>query len=124
MTYALLVHEGSFNAENVVRPAYELNVPIFAVEGGAEGKAFASVDRPNVIVEAVKPAEDGSDSFVMRLYECEGSRCEAKLSVSEKVSRAVITNLLEDEKEEIPVEDGAVSLSFGPFEIKTIKFSR
>ena len=124
MTYALLVHEGGFNAENVVRPAYELNVPIFAVEGEADGQAFASLDRPNIIVEAVKPAEDGSNSFVMRLYECEGSRCEAKLSLSEKVCRAVITNLLEDEKEEISVEDGAVSLSFGPFEIKTIKFSR
>ena len=124
MTYALFVHEGSFNAENVVRPAYELNVPIFAAKGEADGKAFASVDKPNVIVEAVKPAEDGSDSFVMRLYECEGSRCEAKLSVAENVKRAVITNLLEDEKEEIPVESGVVSLPFGPFEIKTVKFER
>ena len=90
----------------------------------AETAPFACVSAPNVIVEAVKPAEDGSDAFVLRLYECEGSAAKATLRPGVKVTGAVLTNLLEDPVETLPVEDGAVSLTFRPFEIKTVRFDR
>ena len=121
MTYSLLPHKGAFSAENVVCPAYELNIPYFSVGGRAESKPFLSVGAPDVIVEAVKPAEDGSGAFVIRMYECEGSKTRADISFGVPVSGAVLTNLLEDEIESVPVNDNTVSLSFGPFEIKTLK---
>ena len=124
MTYSFLPHAGGFAAETVVQPAYELNVPFVAVKGTAELTPFAAVSAPNVIVESVKPAEDDTDAFVLRMYECEGSKTNADVKLGVPVTKAVLTNLLEDEKEDLPVADGALSLAFKPFEIKTIKFIR
>ena len=124
MTYALLVHNGGFSAEQVVHPAYELNVPVVSVKGAANLAPFASISAANIICEAVKPAEDGSDAFVLRLYECEGSKTTANVNFSVPVSSAVLTNLLEDEQEALTVTDNTIHLQFKPFEIKTVKCSR
>ena len=124
MTYAFLPHTGGFSAESVVRPAYELNIPVVAVKGRAELASFAAVSAPNVIVEAVKPAEDGTDAFVLRMYECEGAKTAADVQVNVPVAKAVLTNLLEDEKEALALDGGKLSLSFRPFEIKTVKYTR
>ena len=124
MTYALLVHNGGFSAEQVVYPAYELNVPIVAVQGATDVAPFACITAPNVIAEAVKPAEDGSDAFVLRLYECEGSKTAANVQLSVPVSGASMTNLLEDELKVLTVKDNSFNLHFNPFEIKTVKCIR
>ena len=124
LTYSLLIHNSAYCAEAVVYPAYELNVPLFAVNGKANVKQFASLSAPNIIVEAVKPAEDGSNAYVLRLYECEGSKTVTELKLSDSVSGAALTNLLEDEKERLNVKDNTVSLEFEPFEIKTLKVYR
>ncbi len=124
LTYSLLIHNSAYCAEAVVYPAYELNIPLFAVNGRADVAQFASLSAPNIIVEAVKPAEDDSNAFVLRLYECEGSKTVTSVNFSEAVSGAVLTNMLEDEKEKINVQDGSVSLEFEPFEIKTLKVYR
>ena len=124
MTYALLVHNGGFNAERVVCPAYELNVPVVAVQGAADFTPFACISAPNVIAEAVKPAEDGSDAFILRLYECEGSKTGATVHLSVPVRKAVLTNLLEDEQETLDVVDNTINLQFKPFEIKTVKCNK
>ena len=124
MTYSLLVHNGGFSAEAVVHPAYMLNVPTVAVPGKAALPPFARISAPNVICEAVKPAEDDSDAFVLRLYECEGTQTAAQIAPGVPVTGAVLTNLLEDEKERLPLEDGKLQLRFRPFEIKTVKFTR
>ena len=124
MTYSLLVHNSGYCAEEVVHPAYELNIPMFAVKGRADIAQLASVSAPNIIAEAVKPAEDGSNAFVLRLYECEGSKTVTDVRFSESVSGVSLTNLLEDEKEKLASQTDSVSLEFGPFEIKTLKVYR
>ena len=124
MTYALLVHEGAFCAETVVHPAYELNVPVVAVCGKAELSPFATISAANIIAEAVKPAEDDSDAFVLRLYECEGSKTVTDVSLASPVQKAEGTNLLEDVQEALPLDGNTLHLSFRPFEVKTIKLSR
>ena len=117
-------HEGAFSAETVTRPAYELNVPHVVSPGKAERPPFLTIDAPNVIAEALKPAEDGSDAFVLRLYECEGTKTQTKVRFGTPVGSAVLTNLLEDEGEALALNGGAVSLTFRPFEIKTVKCRR
>ena len=124
MTYALFPHAGDFRAETVVHPAYMLNVPIVAAAGRAELPPFAAVGAPNVIVEAVKPAEDDSGAVVLRLYECEGSKTRTDLTLSVPARSAQLTNLLEDAQGEMPLYGNKVSLFFRPFEIKTIKLIR
>ena len=124
MTYALLPHSGACCAETVVQPAYMLNIPLFAVEGRADAPVLAAISAPNVIAEAVKPAEDGTDAFVVRLYECEGSKTTARIRFGVPVARAELTNLLEDPIEAVALEDGEAALTFRPFEIKTVKLTR
>lgn len=120
-TYSLLPH-GGFSTENVVRPAYELNVPVRAVAGPAfrPEKPMAEVSAPNVIVETVKVAEDG-DGVILRLYECEKSGCETDVALNFPHGRVFETNMLEEPIREIGGENGGVRLTFRAFEIKTLK---
>ncbi len=122
MTYSLLVHDGAFGADSVIKPAYELNVPVVAAKGEATVDPVVAVDAKNIIVESVKPAEDGSGKTVIRLYECEGQKTTVAVSFGKDVDSAVLTNFLEDEKETPEVKSGALTLTFRPFEIRTIKF--
>ncbi len=121
MTYSLLPHCGSFSAENVVHPAYELNIPYVCVSGRAERRQILSVGEPNIIIEALKPAEDDSGAFIVRMYECEGAKTKTDIRFGLPVSCAELTNLLEDKIADIPVEGNSVSLEFSPYEIKTLK---
>ncbi len=124
MTYSLLPHQGGFRAASVVQPAYELNVPAFAAAGRAEIAPIAVIDAPNVIAEAVKPAEDGSDAFVLRLYESEGTKTAAAVRFGVPVASVERTDFLEDVQETLTAEDGALRLTFRPFQIITVKCTR
>lgn len=120
-SYALVPHEGGFGAETVVRPAFELNIEPTVVRGSLGGNAgsLIGVDAPNVVVETVKPAEEG-EGIVVRLYECERSGCKAKLAFTPGVQMVFETNLLEENARELAIEAGTVELAFRPFEIKTL----
>ena len=125
MTYSLLVHPDGFGAEAVVHPAYMLNVPIRFARGTAKKTAPpVLIDAPNVIAEALKPAEDDTDAFVLRLYECEGTQTRTAIRFGVPVTRASLTNMLEDEKQPLALTDSTADLHFRPFEIKTIKVFR
>jgi alpha-mannosidase len=122
-TYSLLPHSGGFGAESVVRPAYELNVapitgPVSA--GGVAVPSLLTVSAPNVIVEAVKWAEDGA-GFVVRLYECERSGTAARIGFGVPVARVCEANMLEEEERELPLRRDGVATRFRPFEIKTLR---
>ncbi|MBQ3527545.1 MAG: alpha-mannosidase [Clostridia bacterium] len=119
-TYSFLPHNEGFSAESVIRPAYMLNVPCILSEGSYEIKSPVKVDRPNIIVETVKPCEDRDRAYIIRLYEAEGSRTNCTVKLSDAVKKYAITNMLEEEIEGIK-EGNTLDLNFGPFEIKTIK---
>ncbi|WP_042163086.1 alpha-mannosidase [Paenibacillus gorillae] len=123
VTYSLLPHEGGFAAETVIRPAYELNAPALSVRGKTvvQEQSFLAIDAPNVIIEAVKPAED-DDAYVIRLYEAERSAVkDALLTFDKAPKRVVIANMLEEGQEELALKGNSVALDFRPFEIKTVK---
>lgn len=117
--YSFLPHEGAFNAENVIRPAYELNVPVVAGKGEFEAKQLIVPAESNIIVEAVKPCEDCEKAFIARLYEAEGTYTNCALKLFDGAKKVEITNMLEEVQEEFKAD----SLSFRPFEIKTLKIS-
>ncbi|MCD6287415.1 MAG: hypothetical protein J7M39_16030, partial [Anaerolineae bacterium] len=75
---------------------------------------------PNVVIEAVKRAEDGDD-IVIRLYEATGASVDAALSLNFPVAAASEADLMENVLEVLDVVEGAVRLSFTPFEIKTLR---
>ncbi len=120
-TYALLPHNGSFNAESVIRPAYELNVKPLVLYSKTQAKetALLSINQPNIIVESIKWAEE-ENAFVIRLYEAEKSFTHVRVQLSVPAKKAALTNLLEENATSVPLRDGAVELQFNPFEVLTL----
>ena len=118
--YAMLPHAGGFSVEGVVRPAYEFNVAPQVLEGSRPvATSLLTVDAPNVIVEAVKWAED-EEALVVRLYEAGRTGVWATLDFGFPVSSILETNLLEESGTAVDLLERSVRLWFRPFEIKTL----
>ena len=122
-TYALYPWNGSLAESEVVREGYELNVPVLVVPGEAGERSLFSLDAANVIIEAVKPAEDGSQDLIVRLYEAKRMATRCTLTTSLPVKAAAQTDLVENFASDLTCKDGQVSLSFRPFEIKTVRLA-
>jgi alpha-mannosidase len=122
VTYAFLPHNDGFGAENVIRPAYELNVPILSVFGFpvSEIRSFVEIDAPNVILEAVKPAEEDR-AYILRLYEAERSGTLVNIRFGTVPKKVLLVNLLEEELEELQLHETQLVLPFRAFEIKSLK---
>lgn len=124
-TYVLLPHYGQVQHSDVVDAAYAINaephvVKLKAGKGGTgTSPELARVDDRNVVVEAVKKAED-SDKLIVRLYEAHNSRGAALLSLAKPVKKAWLTDLMERPVEELEVVDGSVKFTYRPFEIVTV----
>ncbi len=129
-TYALYPHAGDAVAGGVIRAGYALNVPLRVVpleaatggvadRAGAPQSTFVQIDAPNVIVEAVKKAEDTAD-IIVRLYESEHRAAKATLWFGFPVAAVREVNLLERPIQLLPVDDDTVTVEFGPFEVKTL----
>ena len=121
-TYSLLPHQGAFGAETVIRPAYELNVPVLAFPGKTQlpTTSLLQINSTNIILEAIKIAEDES-ALIFRFYESERSATRARISFGFPCEEVQLTNLLEEKLESVPVIDKSIELEFRAFEIKTVK---
>ena len=82
--------------------------------------SFLEISADTVIVEAVKKAETGND-IIVRLYECEQRSTQATVHFHLPFSVVYETNLIEENVGLLPLRDGAVTLTFKPFEIKTLR---
>ena len=122
-TYAFTAWEGCFADSDVTRQGYELNVKPQVSGGAGEKFSALSIDRDNVILDTMKPAEDGSGDVILRLYESKKAATTAKVQLAFG-SKAYLCDMLENVLCEIPVEDGKVSLPFRAFEIKTVRIKR
>lgn len=114
--YALYPHEGDCYDANTAREGYFFNNPPIAAEGSAL-QSFVASDNPHVVVETVKPSENG-EGIIVRMYEDSGASTTAKLSVSFPYRSVVETDLIETELGAI--DD--LTLTFKPFEIRTFLF--
>ena len=121
-TYAFTFWNTPFMESGLVRQGYELNVPVRVQEGGCGSRSLFGIDAENIILETVKPPEDGrSGELVLRLYEAMGTGTRAVLSTSLLIQSAYQTDMLENIQTQLDIVDGKVSLDFRPFEIKTLK---
>ena len=125
-TYSLYVHEGTLRESDTVKLAYLLNNPLIAVR--AKGKrteipesySLVSVDKDNVICETVKEAEDDT-STVLRFYESKNMRTKAQITLGFPAKKCFVCDMLENEKEELPITDGKIDVTLHGFEILTLK---
>jgi alpha-mannosidase len=98
----------------VIREGYRLNHPLVAAQGVALESAASTTD-PGVIIETIKPAEDGSGA-VLRLYESLGRATTTGVRTTLPHKHAIETDLLERPIGRVDL----TRLEFTPFEIKTI----
>lgn len=105
-TYLLLPHEGGWKDSGIIKHAKELNVkPVTIIETFHKGSmpqknSFLSLESDNLIISAIKEAEDG-DGIIVRAYETKKQNVKATLKV--------------------PFLNREEILSFAPCEIKTVK---
>ena len=117
--YSVLPHGGSL--EDVRTEARRLNMPLRAVPGRAASPVpFVACDRANVLVETVKPADDGAGT-ILRLYETARTRTRARLTFAVPPARVTRCDLRERDAEAVELRDGGVSLTVAPYEIVTLR---
>ena len=125
-TYSLVPHHGDYRAAGIVQMAYNLNLPMTAVQMSRQRGvlpdtfSLVSVSAENVILETVKKAED-SDDMILRMYEAYNKRTQTKVTLPQSVKHVFRCDLMENEIEELPVSYGTVAFEVKPFEIITLK---
>ncbi|HET7420810.1 MAG TPA: glycoside hydrolase family 38 C-terminal domain-containing protein [Candidatus Dormibacteraeota bacterium] len=122
-TYALMPHPGDFRRAGVIEAAEDLNAPLRYVPTdlpAGTSRSLVEVSTRQVVVEAIKRAED-SEAVIVRLCEAWGERCTATVKTTLPASRAYLCDLLERNRTELSMSDGAVQLDLAPFKIATLK---
>ncbi len=118
--YSFLPHNTPYCAKSVIQPSYLLNVPHIVSNGEFELITLAVADKPNVMIETIKPCEDEEKAYIIRAYEAEGTQTNCAITLSDKIKTAELTNMLE-ESINTKQNTNKLKLIFKPFEIKTIK---
>ena len=123
-TYALLPHLGDSRMD-VRREAYALNRPprLFSgtnTAGAPPSGPIAATSDPRVVIETVKPAEDGN-GIVLRLFEARNTRGPVRLRVHPDVRAVEACGLLETRRDPLELRDGLVEFELGNHEIKTLR---
>ena len=123
--YSFYAYDGCFRNSGIVKEGYDLNVPVEVYSGAAKDGSALTVAADNVILEALKPAEDGSSDYILRLYEAMRTRTDTELVLNLPCSEVSQCNMLETDCVPLETEkcgdSTKVKLSFRPFEIKTLR---
>ena len=134
-TYAFTMWEPEDEPNYVNLPVtlgYELNYPVQMAAGDGGGDlSLLRCDKANIILECMKPAEDGSGDLILRLYESNHERTDCVLHLSLPFKKIFETDMLEGNGVEVPFTEGdcdccgaEVELAFRPFEIKTLRLKK
>ena len=126
--YALFPHTGSWREAGAMNKSYEFNNPLIAIVGDVHNgtlpakHSFIEISPGNLIVTVLKKAED-SDDLVLRFFETVGSKCIAKVKLSEflKVDAVHKTDLLENELEDIPLNQKGFDVKVAKYSIESFK---
>ena len=71
-------------------------------------------------MDAVKKAQDG-DGIILRLYESEQKRGEVTVTVDLPFTGVTECNLMEENEQAVPCENGTFRFTVHPFEVKTFR---
>ncbi|MDB5326726.1 MAG: hypothetical protein JWM57_2295 [Phycisphaerales bacterium] len=117
--YALMPHAGGWREAGVTGEAYRFNYPL-RHGGYASTESFAAIEDANVVLDTIKPAEEGA-ATVYRAYEAHGARGTARMKLAKPASHAVLCNILEEEGEALKIDNGQVVFDYTPYQIISIK---
>ena len=125
--FALYPHTGTWKDALTVRHGFEYNYPLTAVVTTGHGgvlpveHSFASVTPENVVLTAVKKAED-ANGLIFRCYEWAGKTATVEFHVPPGATGATVTNMMEaPEGAPLAVVGDVVKAPIHPYEILTIR---
>ena len=125
--YALYPHAGTWKDAMVVRHGWEYDYTPTAIATTAHPgslpaeHSFASVTPDNVVLTAVKKAED-SNSLIFRVYEWAGKDSTVEFHVPPGATSAIETNLMEHpEGNPLPISGDVVRVPIHHNEILTVR---
>ena len=125
--YALYPHTGTWKDALTIRHGFEYNYPLQAVVTTAHSgllpaeHSFASVTPENVVLTAVKKAEDAK-GLIFRAYEWAGKDSTVEFHVPPGATSASVTNMMEmPEGSPLSVTGDVVTAPIHPYEILTIR---
>jgi alpha-mannosidase len=126
-TYALLPHPGDWRQGETVRHAALLNMPASGVIAATVGTgvlpsalSLVRTDRPGLVIETVKPAEDG-DGLIVRVYDAHNTRGPATLHCSAEIEFAEEVNLLEEHLAPAEYEGTILHFQVRPYGIASFR---
>ena len=125
-TYSIYTHSGGWKEALTIRQGYELNYKLISLPAGKHQGAlppehsFLQVPSENVIVSAVKKAEDDK-ALIVRFYEWSGKQGEITLQLPPGAESATETDLMEKPLGALSMSGNVVKVPTKPYEIKTIK---
>jgi alpha-mannosidase len=129
--FALQGSNGTYSGPAAMRASLAHQNPLRAVvlpvnHSGALAAAtasFLSVSAPNVVVTALKPAEEGDRGLVVRLWELGGTPTNFTIDASAfAATQAFAVSLIETDTVAVPINAGVISASIGANEIKAYRF--
>jgi len=110
-----------------IRHGWEYNYPLKALVTTSHpgqlpaSHSFASVSPANVVLTAVKKAED-TNSLIFRVYEWAGKSATVDFHVPPGATAATVTNMQETpEGDALPISGDTVKAPIKPFEILTVR---
>ncbi|MBP7344195.1 MAG: alpha-mannosidase [Clostridia bacterium] len=114
-TYAMYMHENELGADTLAY-SYALNKPLEVIRYATDNISIAGTDNENIVLETIKKSHT-DDGIILRLFESQGKPAICSINTILKYTQAFETDLMENELNKIDLN----SLSFTPFEIKTVK---
>ncbi len=129
--YALCPHAETWQAAGITRRGQEFNNPLIAVAATAHkgelphSQAFVRVEPENVLLSALKKAED-SDDLILRCCESTGAACTAKFTLAVPLAADAVhgTDLLENSQSDLAVTRAGFDAPVGAWAIESYKLIR
>jgi len=112
--YSMYFHEGEADPATLTRLGAAWNHPLIVFPAnlqtgaGAAARSFVQVETPNVVLSALKQAEDGSGDLILRLVELNGREVEAVVAFDPELAAQFQTAALVDLMEQPLAENAGV----------------
>lgn len=117
--YGFTAWEGAFADAPVVRQGLAFNDPIVMADGRCPAFSAMGTDSANVVADTLKPADDGSGDFILRLYESKKADTVFHLRSDLPIRALVPCNMLEEPKGEAIAPDSAIRIR--PFQVLSFR---
>ncbi|MBE6812212.1 MAG: alpha-mannosidase [Ruminococcaceae bacterium] len=128
-SYRLYPHAGTWQDAQTVVQANIFNTPLCCVKlHNNTNKAlpseysFIHVDRTNLVLDAVKTAEDGN-GYILRVYEAHGTRGKAEINLGFDFKSVTECNLCEEDETAAEKTGNGFKFRYRPNEVKTFRIT-